>query len=445
MQAIQDILDNIHQKYPNEPDFHQAVTEVFEDVIPYIQEHDTIEKLSVLERLVEPDRILQFRVAWQNQKGGIEVNRGWRVQYNNAIGPYKGGLRFHPSVSLDTFKFLGFEQTFKNALTGLQMGGGKGGSDFDSKGRSDADVMSFCHAFMLELHKHIGPDYDVPAGDIGVGGREIGYMFGMYKKLSGRFDGALTGKSPSFGGSLIRKEATGYGTVYFLENALNHAGEDLKGKTCAISGAGNVALYTAQKLIEKGAKVVSLSDSKGTLYLPDGMSQDQLATLIDLKEIKRGRLSEFDGGQSNFEYRAGKEPWEIECDIALPCATQNEISDDEAKSLIKNGAKWVAEGANMPTTAKAVKALHEAGVSVLPSKAVNAGGVSVSGLERTQNATYLSWTSEEVDKKLQDIMKNIHDICAENSVDQKQIHYGQGANIAGFKRVAEAMMAYGSL
>ncbi len=441
MQAVQTILKDISDKYPHERDFHQAVKEVFEDVIPYIENNDDIEKLSILERMVEPDRVIQFRVSWQNQKGEIEVNRGWRVQFNNAIGPYKGGLRFHPSVSLDTFKFLGFEQTFKNALTSLPMGGGKGGADFDSKGRSDADIMSFCHAFMLELHKHIGPDYDVPAGDIGVGGREIGYMFGMYKKLSGRFDGALTGKSPSFGGSLIRKEATGYGAIYFLENALKHNGEDLKGKSCVISGAGNVALHAAKKLIEKEAKVLSLSDSKGSLYFKDGMSKDQLEELFELKEIKRGRLSEYSQG----DYRDGQEPWDIECEIAVPCATQNEISEEEAKTLIKNKTKWIVEGANMPTTAQAVKILHAEGVSVLPGKAVNAGGVSVSGLERTQNATYLPWTAEKVDEKLKEIMKDIHDLCVDGSVNQEKINYVQGANIAGFKRVAEAMMAYGSL
>ncbi len=449
MKVVDTILDNISKKYPNEPYFHQAVSEVYTDILPYlnicdsyIQNCDAIEGLKILERLAEPDRILQFRVSWQNQKGDIEVNRGWRVQYNNAIGPYKGGLRFHPNVSLDTFKFLGFEQTFKNALTGLQMGGGKGGADFNPKGRSDADIMSFCHAFMMELYRHIGPHEDVPAGDIGVGEREIGYMFGAYKKITDRFDGALTGKNPAFGGSCIRKEATGYGCVYFLEQALNRQSESLKDKSCVLSGAGNVALYTAQKLIQKGAKVISMSDSKGALYMPDGITHEQLEELIQLKEVNHGSLSDYDQG----EYRDGKEPWEIAADIIIPCATQNEVDKDEAEKITANGkAKWVCEAANMPLTADATHHFQKKNVTILPSKAVNAGGVSVSGLERSQNAQYLSWSSEEVDNKLQEIMKNIHDLCAESSPDQKNINYSQGANIAGFKRVAKAMIAYGSL
>ncbi len=445
MQQVQDVLNALSEKYPNEKEFHQSVTEVFEDVIPFIDGNDDIQNFNILERLSEPDRIIQFRVTWQNQKGDIEVNRGWRVQYNNALGPYKGGLRFHPSVKLDTLKFLGFEQTFKNALTGLNMGGGKGGADFNPKGRSDADVMSFCQAFMMELYRHIGPNTDVPAGDIGVGAREIGYMFGAYKKITGRFEGVLTGKNPISGGSLIRKEATGYGTVYFLENALHHAGDNLHNKRCIISGAGNVALYTAEKLIQKGAKVISLSDSKGSLYIKEGLTQEQLVEIITEKEINRGSLNQYHEQQNVGEYRAGQEPWDIEADIAVPAATQNEIDAAEAQSLAKNGVKWVAEAANMPTTAKGVKALKEGGVVLLPAKAVNAGGVSVSGLEMAQNSQYLSWTSEEVDQKLKDIMQNIHDNCVEHSLAKTGIDYAQGANIAGFKKVVDAMKAYGTL
>lgn len=445
MQQVQDILDNIAAKYPEESDFYQSVAEVFESVIPFIEGNDDIKNFNILERLSEPDRIIQFRVTWQNQQGGIEVNRGWRVQYNNALGPYKGGLRFHPAVKLDTLKFLGFEQTFKNALTGLNMGGGKGGADFNPKGRSDADMLSFCQAFMMELYRHIGPNTDVPAGDIGVGAREIGYMFGTYKKITGRFEGVLTGKNPVTGGSLIRKEATGYGTVYFLENALHHANDDLKGKRCIISGAGNVALYTAEKLIEKGAKVIALSDSKGSLHIPDGLTQEQLEDIITEKEINRGSLANYHDQHHVGDYRDGTEPWDIEADIAVPSATQNEIDGAEAQMLAKNGVKWVAEAANMPTTAKGVKALKEGGVVLLPAKAVNAGGVSVSGLEMAQNSQYLSWTSEEVDQKLKDIMQNIHDNCVEHSMADKGVDYAQGANIAGFKKVVDAMKSYGTL
>jgi len=445
MKQVQDILDGIAEKYPHEKDFYQSVEEVFEDVVPFIQENDYIENYNILERLSEPDRIIQFRVTWQNQDGGIEVNRGWRVQYNNSLGPYKGGLRFHPAVKLDTLKFLGFEQTFKNALTGLNMGGGKGGADFNPKGRSDADVMTFCQAFMMELYRHIGPNTDVPAGDIGVGAREIGFMFGAYKKITGRFEGVLTGKSPNTGGSLIRKEATGYGSVYFLENALNHTGDDLKDKRCIISGAGNVALYTAEKLLQKGAKVVSLSDSRGTLFIKDGLNEEQLADIITEKEVNRGSLENYHSEKNIGEYRGGAEPWDIEADIAVPSATQNEIDENEAKLLAKNGVKWVAEAANMPTTAKGVKALKAGGVVLLPAKAVNAGGVSVSGLEMAQNAQYLSWTSERVDQELKDIMVNIHENCVAHSLAKEGVDYAQGANIAGFKKVADAMKSYGTL
>lgn len=444
MKAVDDVLKAIQERNPHEVDFHQAATDVFESVGPYLQENKKLLESNLLERLAEPDRIIQFRVTWQNQKGEIEVNRGWRVQFNNALGAYKGGLRFHPSVSLDTFKFLGFEQIFKNALTGLPMGGGKGGSDFDPKGRSDADVFSFCQAFMMELYKYIGPDMDVPAGDIGVGAREIGFMAGTYKKITGVHDGTLTGKSPAWGGSHIRKEATGYGSVYFLENALKRTGEGLDGKRCAISGSGNVALYTAQKLLEKEAKVVSVSDSKGTLHFKDGISEDQLAALIQLKEVDRKRLHEYEDPSNNSEYQAGKNPWCIECDVAMPAATQNEIHVKDARHLQDNGVKWVCEAANMPLTEEATDLFREAGTIILPAKAVNAGGVAVSGLERTQNAQYLTWPREEVDAKLQDIMANIHDLCVENSMADKGIDYIQGANIAGFRKVAEAMTAYGA-
>lgn len=445
MKKVDEILAKISEKYPNEKEFHQSVTEVFEDVIPYIDGNQDIENYNILERLSEPDRIIQFRVTWQNQKGDIEVNRGWRVQYNNSLGPYKGGLRFHPTVKLDTLKFLGFEQTFKNALTGLNMGGGKGGSDFNPKGRSDADVMSFCQGFMMELYKHIGPHTDVPAGDIGVGGREIGFMFGTYKKITDRFEGVLTGKRTSFGGSNIRTEATGYGSVYFLEHALNHAGEDLKGKNCIISGAGNVALYTAEKLIERGAKVISLSDSKGMLHFKDGLTQEQLEAIIEEKEVKRGSLENYNNQSGVGEYHNGKEPWDLKADIAIPCATQNEIDENEAKALHKNNVKWVCEAANMPTTAKGVKVIDDAGMILLPAKAVNAGGVSVSGLEMAQNAQHLSWSSEEVDNRLKAIMRDIHDTCVAHSLAKEGVDYAQGANISGFKKVADAMMAYGTL
>ena len=441
MQAVTEVLESIKERYPNEPDFYQAAEDVFESIIPYLEKNKAVVEQNILRRLAEPDRIIQFRVTWYNQKGEIEVNRGWRVQFNNAMGAYKGGFRFHPSAHLDTFKFLGFEQIFKNALTGLPMGGGKGGSDFDPKGRSDADIHSFCQAFMMELHKHIGPSRDVPAGDIGVGAREIGFLFGTYKKLTDRFEGVLTGKAPGWGGSHIRKEATGYGAIYFLEEAIQRAGDKLEGQTCAVSGSGNVALYAVEKLLHKNAKVISVSDSGGTLHFKDGITEDHLKDLIELKEVKRGRLKEFKSGDA--EYLDGKSPWHLRCDIAVPSATQNEVDENEAKALKKNGAKWICEAANMPLTAGATNAIKK-DVVILPAKAVNAGGVAVSGLERTQNALYLTWTREEVDQKLQEIMKNIHDECVDNSMDADGIDYIQGANIGGFRRVAEAMMAFGA-
>lgn len=442
MSDVHGVLNLIKERYPGETDFYQAAEDVFESVAPYIEANEAIRHSNILERLIEPDRMIQFRVTWQNQKGEIEVNRGWRVQFNKALGAYKGGLRFHPSVSVDTFKFLAFEQIFKNALTGLPMGGGKGGSDFDPKGRSDADIYSFCQAFMAELYKYLGPNMDVPAGDIGVGAREIGYLFGTYKKLTDNFEGVLTGKGPHFGGSHIRKEATGYGSIYFLENALNHADQQLAGKVCSVSGSGNVALYAVEKLIEKQAKVISVSDSQGTLYFENGITEAQFSALIDLKEVRRGRLSAYEADGA--EYLKGQTPWHLPCDIAVPSATQNEIKMEDAQILATNGAKWICEAANMPTDAQATDYFKGAGVTILPAKAVNAGGVAVSGLERTQNAQYLTWKPEEVDQKLKEIMANIHELCVENSMNKDGIDYIQGANIAGFKRVAEAMVAYGA-
>jgi len=442
-----DILKELKDKYPQETQFHQAVEDVLQDVLPYVKDNDEYNESNIIERILEPDRIIQFRVSWQTQSGEIKVNRGWRVQHSNAIGPYKGGLRFHPRVSLDTFKFLAFEQTFKNALTGLQMGGGKGGADFNPKDYNDADIMNFCHAFMTELYRYIGPHEDVPAGDIGVGEREIGYLFGMYKKIVGRFDGSMTGKNPAFGGSCIRKEATGYGCVYFLETAMERAGKDLKDKTCALSGAGNVAIYTAKKLIEKGAKVITMSDSQGMIYAADGLNEDDLEQIIETKEIQHGALKDINIKNVSFKYFASKTPWDYECDIAIPCATQNEVDEEAAKKIKNNKVRFVCEAANMPLTNDATKLLHDTQTLILPSKAVNAGGVAVSGLERTQNAQYLGWSSEKVDEHLKRIMKDIHDLCVQHgsNASSTEIDYIKGANIAGFKRVAKAMLAYGSL
>lgn len=442
----QDALDYIGNTYPEQTQFYHAVADVLDDVMPYLQDNKEYNHdFATIERLIEPDRIIQFRVAWYNEDNKIEVNRGWRVQYSNAIGPYKGGLRFHPSVDLDTFKFLGFEQTLKNALTGQQMGGAKGGADFNPKGRSDQDILRFCHTFMMELYKYIGPDTDIPAGDIGVGEREIGYLFGAYKQITGRFDGAMTGKNPAFGGSCVRKEATGYGCVYFLEEALKHAGDTLEGKTCCLSGAGNVALYTAQKLLEKGASVISFSDSKGMVHIPDGITVERLNELIRIKEVERGTLEDLCHDYDDCDYYEDKKPWGLECDIAIPAATQNEINEQDAKNIAKNGVTWLCEAANMPLTAEATAELRGTACRILPAKAVNAGGVAVSGLERTQNAQYLDWPAEAVDGHLQEIMRAIHKLCLENAGDDTNSDYNKGANIAGFKRVAQAMIAYGSL
>jgi len=445
------ILDRIQDRYPEQKQFYQAVAEVYGDLEDFLDSNKEYQEAAIMERLAEPDRILQFRVTWQDENGHIQTNRGWRVQYSNAIGPYKGGLRFHPSACLDTFKFLGFEQTFKNALTGLQMGGAKGGSDFNPKEHSEADILRFCHAYMAELYRHIGPDTDIPAGDIGVGEREIGYLFGAYKKLTGRFDGAMTGKNPAFGGSCIRKEATGYGCVIFLENALKAAGQDLEGKTCALSGAGNVALYTAEMLLDKGAKIVSFSDSKGMVSIPEGLRKERLEELIKIKEKEHGSLRDLCEDFEDCDYHEGGKPWKIaqdqRIDIAIPAATQNELREEDAQILAKNGVKWVCEAANMPLTKKATQTLQQAGATILPSKAVNAGGVAVSGLERTQNAQYLDWPPETVCEHLNKIMKNIHDLCIEDGTTNKgqTPDYIKGANIAAFKRVAKAMVAYGTL
>ncbi|MEO0403269.1 MAG: NADP-specific glutamate dehydrogenase, partial [Bacteroidota bacterium] len=417
--------------------------EVFEDVVPFIQENDYVENYNILERLSEPDRIIQFRVTWQNQSSGIEVNRGWRVQYNNSLGPYKGGLRFHPSVKLDTLKFLGFEQTFKNALTGLNMGGGKGGADFNPKGRSDADVMSFCHAFMMELYRYIGPNTDVPAGDIGVGGREIGYMFGQYKRLRNEFTGVLTGKGINWGGSLIRPEATGYGTVYFAQEMLATKNETFQGKTVAISGSGNVAQFAAEKVIQLGGKVVTMSDSKGFIYDPEGIDAEKLDWIMKLKNERRGRIKEYADQYAGSSFQEGQRPWTTKCDIALPCATQNELNGDEAKTLISNGCICVAEGANMPSTPGAIEEFHKAKILFSPGKASNAGGVATSGLEMSQNSLRMNWSREEVDEKLHNIMKSIHEACVRYGRTEDGVDYVKGANIAGFVKVADSMIDQG--
>jgi len=430
---------------PGEPEFHQAVHEVVSDLVPFLAANPHYDRDAVLERLTEPDRIISFRVTWEDDAGRARVNRGYRVQWCNAIGPYKGGLRFHPSVTPSVLKFLAFEQTFKNSLTTLPMGGGKGGSDFDPKGKSDREVMRFCQSFMTELYRHVGASTDVPAGDIGVGAREISYLFGQYKRLANRFTGVLTGKGLAFGGSLVRKEATGYGAVYFAENILTARGDRLDGKVCAISGAGNVAQYTAEKLLQLGAKVVTLSDSSGFVYDPEGFDEEKLGFAIELKTQRRGRIEEY-AQRFGAQYFAGKRPWGVPCQLAFPCATQNELDEGDARDLVANGALAVIEGANMPTTPAAVAVLREAGVAYAPGKAANAGGVAVSGLEQTQNMMRMSWTREEVDLELRKIMKHIHEQCvaaSRESAPSGPIDYARGANIAGFRKVADAMLAYG--
>ncbi|WP_430411223.1 NADP-specific glutamate dehydrogenase [Kordia sp.] len=441
---IKDFLDLVKQTNGHEPEFLQAVHEVAEAVIPYIEGKDKYNGTKILERMVEPERVIMFRVSWVDDKGEIQVNRGYRIQMNSAIGPYKGGLRFHPSVNLSILKFLAFEQVFKNSLTTLPMGGGKGGSDFNPKGKSDVEIMRFCQAFMSELFRHIGPNTDVPAGDIGVGGREIGYMFGMYKKLRNEFTGVLTGKGITWGGSLIRPEATGYGNVYFAQSMLGTKNTSFEGKTVVVSGSGNVAQYAVEKATELGGKVVTMSDSSGYIHDADGIDADKLAFIMELKNVKRGRIHEYVDQYSSATFHEGERPWGVACDIALPCATQNELNGDEAKTLIENGCMCVSEGANMPSTPEAIEAFHDAKILFAPGKASNAGGVATSGLEMTQNSLRYNWNREEVDAKLKQIMKDIHEACEEYGTDENgYIDYVKGANIAGFVKVADAMIAQG--
>jgi glutamate dehydrogenase (NADP+) len=442
---LEKFMSGLIKRNQGETEFHQAVREVAESVMPLVLANPNYKNQMILERLTEPDRIVIFRVSWEDDQGNTRVNRAWRVQFSNAIGPYKGGLRFHPSVNQSILKFLGFEQIFKNSLTGLPMGGAKGGSNFNPKGKSEREVMRFCHSLMVELSRHIGADMDVPAGDIGVGAREIGFMFGQYKRLKQSFKGgAITGKGLAFGGSLIRKEATGYGCVYFSREMLARTGDSLAGKTCVISGSGNVAIYTAEKALELGAKVVALSDSSGYIHDPSGLTVDKLALLKELKEVKRERISEYAEQVKEATFHAKKRPWEIPCDVAFPCATQNELDGADAKVLIKNGVKVVSEGANMPVTHDGIKAFLDAKVLYAPGKAANAGGVSVSGLEQAQNSMRISWTRTEVDNKLQEIMKDIHEKCIEFGARKDgSMNYVDGANVAGFKKVADAMIAYG--
>ena len=441
---IESFLDLVKQRNGHEPEFLQAVEEVAETVIPYIMQNDIYYGKNILLRMVEPERVISFRVCWVDDQGEIRVNRGYRIQMNSAIGPYKGGLRFHPSVNLSILKFLAFEQVFKNSLTTLPMGGGKGGSDFDPKGKSDNEIMRFCHAFMSELFRHIGHNTDVPAGDIGVGAREIGFLFGMYKKISNGFTGVLTGKGMSWGGSLIRPEATGYGTVYFAQKMLETKGDSFKEKDVVVSGSGNVAQYAAEKVIQLGGKVLTLSDSSGYIYDENGIDEEKLAYVMDLKNEKRGRISEYLEAYPNAKFIKGKTPWEVKCDIALPCATQNELIEDDANTLVNNGCICVSEGANMPSTKEAINVFHKAKILFAPGKASNAGGVATSGLEMTQNSLRFNWTRDEVDLKLKDIMSNIHDACIEYGKDEDgYIDYVKGANIAGFVKVADAMLAQG--
>lgn len=440
---INTFMEGVRAKNAHEPEFLQAVQEVAETVIPFIQDHPAYSDHKILERMVEPERVLMFRVPWQSDSGEVQVNRGYRVEFNSAIGPYKGGLRFHPTVNLSILKFLGFEQVFKNSLTTLPMGGGKGGSDFNPKGKSDSEVMRFCQSFMSELQRHIGPDTDVPAGDIGVGGREIGYMFGQYKRLRNEFTGVLTGKGRGWGGSLIRPEATGYGTVYFAQEMLQHKGNTMAGKTVAVSGSGNVAQYAVEKVNDLGGKVVTMSDSKGFIHDPAGIDAGKLAWIMDLKNNRRGRISEYTQQYPGATFTEGQRPWSVACDVALPCATQNELNEDEGKTLVANGCICVAEGANMPTTPGAIEVFAEAGILFSPGKASNAGGVATSGLEMSQNSLRLSWTREEVDERLHNIMKEIHAQCVTYGTEGDRVDYVRGANIAGFVKVADAMIDQG--
>lgn len=440
--TMDDFLNGLKRRNPGETEFHQSVEEVMTYLIPYVKLHPKYQRAQILERLTEPDRIIIFRVCWQDDQGSIRTNRGYRVQFNNSIGPYKGGLRFHPTVNLSILKFLGFEQIFKNSLTTLPMGAAKGGSNFNPKGKSDDEVMRFCQAFMTELTKHIGENVDVPAGDIGVGVREISYMFGQYKRLKNEFTGTMTGKGLEFGGSKIRKEATGFGCIYFMQEMLKHRSEGLKGKMCSVSGSGNVAQYAALKLIQLGAKVISISDSSGFVHDPNGIDEEKLNFIMELKTIKRGRISEF-AEKYKLKFYQNQKPWNLPCDQAFPCATQNELDAADAKELIKNGCAGIAEGANMPTTIEAIKSFQNAKLLFAPGKASNAGGVAVSGLEMTQNSIRMSWSSEELEQRLVEIMTNIHQQCVEYGSEEDYVDYVKGANIAGFVKVAEAMLAYG--
>jgi glutamate dehydrogenase (NADP+) len=441
-QDIENFMNGVCDKNPHEKEFQQAVREVAESVMPFINKHLRYKKAKILERMVEPERTIMFRVPWLDDAGDIRINRGFRIEMNSALGPYKGGLRLHPSVNLSILKFLAFEQIFKNSLTQLPLGGGKGGSDFDPKGKSDVEVMRFCQSFMTELYRHIGPNTDVPAGDIGVGGREIGYLFGQYKRLRNEFTGILTGKGLNWGGSLIRPEATGYGATYFAQEMLKTTKASIKGKTVAISGSGNVAQYTLEKVLQLGGKVVSLSDSSGTIYDPEGMTADKLAYVMELKNVKRGRIKEY-ADKYNVEYMAGKRPWDLTCDVAFPSATQNEISKEDAQTLVENGCICVSEGANMPTTPEGVEIFQEAKILFAPGKAANAGGVAVSGLEMSQNSMRLAWTREEVDERLQRIMQNIHSACVKYGKEGTWVNYVTGANVAGFVKIADAMLDQG--
>ena len=442
LSEINAFMEMVKAKNPGEKEFHQAVHEVAESVIPFMDGHEQYKKAKILERMVEPERVVMFRVPWVDDKGQFQVNRGFRIQMNSAIGPYKGGLRFHPSVYLGILKFLAFEQVFKNSLTSLSMGGGKGGSDFDPKGKSDIEVMHFCQSFMTELYRHIGPDIDVPAGDIGVGGREIGFLFGQYKRLRIEFSGVLTGKGIGFGGSLIRPEATGYGCVYFTKEMLGTRKQTIAGKAVVISGSGNVAQYAAEKVIQLGGKVLTMSDSDGFIYDKNGIDQAKLEYIMELKNEKRGRIKEY-SKKFNADFVEGKTPWHVKCDIALPCATQNELNGEEAMTLVKNGCIAVAEGANMPSSPEAIEVFLKEGIFFAPGKASNAGGVAVSGLEMSQNSLRLSWTREEVDQRLHDIMKNIHSTCQKYGTEKGFVNYVKGANIGGFVKVADAMLAQG--
>ncbi len=441
--SVESFVARVVAKNPNEPEFHQAVQEVVESVMPIIESTPAYRSAKILERMVEPERLIQFRVPWVDDGGEVQINRGYRVEMSSSIGPYKGGLRFHPSVRVGVLKFLAFEQVFKNALTTLPLGGGKGGSDFDPKGKSDGEVMRFCQSFMNELYRHIGDRTDVPAGDVGVGGREIGFLFGQYKKLTNQFTGVLTGKGVGWGGSLIRPEATGYGCVYFAQEMLAGRGEGFEGKKVAISGSGNVAQFAAEKVLELGGTVVSLSDSAGSIHDPDGIDREKLDWVMALKNERRGRIKEYVSQYSKASYREGQRPWDIACDVALPCAIENEVDPDEAKALVANGVTCVAEGANMPTTPGAIEVFQAAGVLYAPGKASNAGGVATSGLEMAQNAYHMSWPREEVDQRLHRIMKDIHAQCVEHGKSGDSVDYVRGANIAGFLKVANAMLDQG--